>query len=100
MSDTKTVPIALPCKAIHKAFIQDEHGTLEVMVYDGGEKRDYVLRAINSHERLVEAVKLADSILWMAEKYAEGGGSNGPEMQDYRPAEQAIRAALKAAEEL
>lgn len=32
----------------------------------------------------------ARSILWMAEKYAEGGGSNGPEMQDYRAAAEII----------
>lgn len=32
----------------------------------------------------------AKSILWMAREYAEGGGSNGPEMQDYRAAAEII----------
>ena len=31
-------------------------------------------------------LEAAKSILWMAEKYAEGGGSRGPEMRDYQAA--------------
>jgi hypothetical protein len=30
--------------------------------------------------------KAIDGILWMAERYAEGGGSRGQEMEDYRAA--------------
>lgn len=32
----------------------------------------------------------AKAILWMAALYAEGGGSNGPEMRDYLEAEAII----------
>lgn len=38
-------------------------------------------RMIGQIERQLSAAK---SVLWMAEKYAEAGGSNGPEMREYK----------------
>lgn len=35
------------------------------------------------NKQLREALDAAASVMWMAEKYAEGGGSDGPEMQDF-----------------
>lgn len=40
------------------------------------------------------ALESADSILWMAERYAEGGGQHGPEREDYECAAASVRAAL------
>lgn len=45
-----------------------------------------IRRLLDSHERLREQFEAAFSLLWMAENYAEGGGSRGPEMRDYREA--------------
>lgn len=44
-------------------------------------------RLNGEHKRVVDAAR---SILWMARAYAEGGGSNGPEMQDYEAAVEII----------
>jgi hypothetical protein len=38
---------------------------------------------LDAAENAIEALR---SILWMAERYAEGGGSHGIEMEDYRTA--------------
>ena len=46
------------------------------------------------NDRLKEALEAADSILWMAERYAESGGSRGPEMRDFLAANKVIQAAL------
>src|ERR1051325_1344383 len=45
---------------------------------------------------LREALEAADSILWMAKEYAEGGGSRGPEMRDYTEAEEKVAAAIRS----
>jgi hypothetical protein len=37
-------------------------------------------------EAAEDAINVLRSILWMAERYAEGGGSHGIEMEDYRAA--------------
>ena len=46
---------------------------------------------------LAAALKAADSILWMAERYAEAGGTYSIEMEEYEVAEKAIHAALAKA---
>lgn len=46
---------------------------------------------------LVNALRAANSILWMAEKYAEAGGSGGQEMVDYSEAAPIIESAWKKA---
>lgn len=51
------------------------------------------LRGMLDTEIMAEIEELrsaARSILWMAALYAEGGGSNGPEMRDYLEAEAII----------
>lgn len=40
--------------------------------------------------QLERELNAAKSLLWMAEKYAEAGGSNGPEMREYRAAMEII----------
>lgn len=54
-----------------------------------------IIRASNNFYALLRALKAADSILWMAEKYAEAGGSGGQEMQDFNKANEIIQKALK-----
>ena len=44
---------------------------------------DYHEAIITALEKKLQAAK---SILWMAERYAEGGGSNGPEIREYEEA--------------
>lgn len=44
--------------------------------------------------RLRAALDAAQSIFWMAEAYADGGGSHGPERRDYDEAVSIVRAAL------
>lgn len=46
--------------------------------------------------KLVEALKAADSIMWMAKEYAEAGGRHGPEQRDYDEVMPVIQAALAA----
>jgi hypothetical protein len=58
---------------------------------------ELIVRAVNAHDDLVAALKGAESILWMAESYAEAGGSGGPEMREYAPVAEMIRAALAKA---
>ena len=41
-------------------------------------------------EDLIEKLSNAESILWMAEKYAEAGGSGGPEMREFNDAMKVI----------
>lgn len=41
---------------------------------------------------LAEQQEAARSIMWMAEQYAEGGGSQGPEMADYLAAKETLDA--------
>jgi len=55
-------------------------------------------RLIAAAPDLLEALKAAQSILWMAEQYAESGGLNGPEMRDFKEAEPLIYAAIRKAE--
>lgn len=40
-----------------------------------------------------DALRQAQSILWMAERYADAGGSGGPEMRDYGPAAATVQQA-------
>jgi hypothetical protein len=48
------------------------------------------------NERLRAALEAVDSgIMWMAEKYAESGGSGGPEMRDYNEVKAIMDDALK-----
>jgi hypothetical protein len=49
-------------------------------------------------DELAAALRAASSILWMAEKYAEAGGSRGPEMRDYTEAAETVEAALAGLE--
>lgn len=51
-----------------------------------------------SNWELLSALKAAESILWMAEKYAEGGGSNSMEMESFSPAAAEIAAVIVKAE--
>ena len=60
-----------------KAFYQD-------MVAQGFGGFSPALEYIQEIERLREVLVQVKSILWMAERYAEGGGSGGPEMRSYR----------------
>lgn len=58
-----------------------------ITVEEAIQERD-ALRATNATlaervRNLEEALNAADSVMWMAERYAEGGGANGPEMRDY-----------------
>lgn len=46
-------------------------------------------------DALRAACEAAQGILWMAEAYAQGGGSHGPEMADYDVAAVALSAALE-----
>jgi hypothetical protein len=46
---------------------------------------------------LLAACEAADRILWMAEAYAEAGGTHGPEMRDYNEAAPLIKAAIAKA---
>lgn len=46
-------------------------------------------------ERYKRAYEAAISLLWMAEKYAEGGGTHGPEMRDFEEAQRLISEALE-----
>lgn len=52
-------------------------------------KRDLV-RAIMEirkyNDQLLAALHAADSVMWMAEEYADAGGTYGPEMRDYKAA--------------
>ena len=52
-------------------------------------------RLISASPDLLEALIAASGVLWMAAKYAEGGGEHGPEMAEYRAAVAAIDAALE-----
>jgi hypothetical protein len=55
---------------------------------------DEMARESGSVEGLVTALRAAESILWMAERYADAGGTHGIEMSEYEPAAALIRAAL------
>jgi hypothetical protein len=48
------------------------------------------------NKRLREALVAAENVMWMAESYAEAGGSGGPEWRDYTEATNAIRRARAA----
>lgn len=43
-------------------------------------------------ERLRKALVAAKSVLWMAERYADAGGSAGPEMRDFCAVKDALAA--------
>jgi hypothetical protein len=64
--------------------------------------RDALARAEGKIDSLIaernaalKALRTADSILWMAERYADSGGSNGPEMRDYKEVQAQVDAVLK-----
>lgn len=69
--------------------------------YDGeDDDAEFIVSAVNAHAaniariaELEKALDAAKSILWMAEKYAEGGGSHSGEMRDYLEATEKIDAA-------
>lgn len=50
-------------------------------------------------ERYKRAYEAAKTLLWMAEKYAEGGGTHGPEMRDFEEAQRLIAEALEGESE-
>lgn len=70
----------------------------EIEHYSGEKARLTSLLAERDAEvkGLREALEAANGVMWMAEAYAEGGGSRGPEMRDYREAEELVSAALAA----
>lgn len=50
---------------------------------------------MSGREQALEgALRKAESVLWMAEQYAIGGGTHGPEMREYKVAAEAVDAAL------
>jgi hypothetical protein len=49
---------------------------------------------------LAEGLEYAESIMWMAQEYADAGGRGGPEMRDYTAAKAALDAALARAREV
>jgi hypothetical protein len=51
------------------------------------------------NKRLREALVAAENVMWMAESYAEAGGSGGPEWRDYTSAVNTIAAARAALRE-
>lgn len=96
MSATQ-VPFALPVRALdHSNFncpcIVDVNNFLVCFAFTMGGAEE-VSDCINNHAALVEALRAAQSVLWMAEKYAEDGGSRGPEIGDYEDAMKKIDAA-------
>lgn len=56
--------------------------------------RDDHHQAREEVRELRDALRLADGVMWMAEKYAEAGGTGGPEMREYVPAAAAVRRVL------
>lgn len=60
--------------------------------------QDANARLIVAAPELLEALRTAESILWMAENYADAGGRGGPEWRDYEPAAAQIRSAIAKAE--
>ena len=65
--------------ALERRLASDNQG-------DASDLADEARRARESEAALRKALKAAERILWMAEKYAEDGGSGGPEMRDYTEA--------------
>lgn len=64
--------------------------TIEALLQAQGEAQRWEAKAT----RLRAALEAAQSIFWMAEAYADGGGSHGPERHDYDEADAIVRAAL------
>lgn len=53
-------------------------------------------RARADGAKLREALEAADGVMWMAERYADGGGSHSVEVADYHTAQTAINAVISA----
>jgi heptaprenylglyceryl phosphate synthase len=87
------------------AKITDEDGyTSYLYVFDHDDDARQLAQAFNDNDRieainddLLAACEAADRILWMAEAYAEAGGTHGPEMRDYNEAAPLIKAAIAKA---
>ncbi len=61
------------------------------------EVNDHNADLIAAAPELYDALEAAKLILWMAEKYAESGGSHGVEMSEFQPVKEKVDAALKKA---
>lgn len=85
----------------HEQICNEEDVGAIMLEHDGSPEGNanaaLVVRAVNAHDALVEAVREADRILWMAGAYAEL--SKGRELRDYKEAAEAIRKGLALAEE-
>lgn len=53
-----------------------------------------ILRLEQENKELVTALMAVNSILWMAEKYADAGGLSGPERREYEAAVAVFNAVL------
>jgi chromosome segregation ATPase len=69
------------------AELETAESVAQMAAHDRDEALENLTHAEQEYERLQTATR---SILWMAEAYAEGGGSGGPEMRDYQIAAEII----------
>lgn len=70
----------------------DAARTLPFRVY-----REALSRVLFKAGSLDAGLRAADGVMWMAERYAEAGGSGGIEMENYTEAKAAVDAALASA---
>ena len=63
--------------------IEIAESVAQMAAHDRDEALENFARVEQEYARLQGAAR---SILWMAERYAEGGGRGGPEMRDYEAA--------------
>jgi hypothetical protein len=79
----------------------DERARIREMIDVGNYCRNdrwegYVLSLLDDADELdaaKEALGAAEGIMWMAENYAEAGGSGGIEMEDFRAAREVMQRA-------
>ena len=83
------------CEKSTREELQEEYSSLEEAHKDVNDR--WGIESAEQAEKLriaVEALKEADRIMWMAEKYAESGGSNGPEARDIMGVPEKVSEAL------
>lgn len=89
--------IGQPDNDLLRIVIRSTTGPIAAIEVTNDDRGIAIARLMCAAAEMGEALSDADRIMWMAERYAEGGGSHGPEMRDYEPTEKAISHALASA---